>query len=60
MGRLCTGRVAGYDLEDAVREAGALRLRPILLTTLAIALGAAIMVPAAVFGGWHWRYLLLS
>jgi len=41
----------GYDLEDAVREAGAVRLRPILLTTLAIALGTAIMVPDAVFGG---------
>jgi len=41
----------GYGLEDAVREAGAIRLRPILLTTLAIALGTAIMVPDAVFGG---------
>jgi len=41
----------GYELEDAVREAGAIRLRPILLTTLAIALGTAIMVPDAVFGG---------
>ncbi len=41
----------GYDLEDAVREAGAVRLRPILLTTLAIVLGTAIMVPDAVFGG---------
>jgi len=41
----------GYSLEDAVREAGAIRLRPILLTTLAIALGTAIMVPDAVFGG---------
>lgn len=41
----------GYSLDDAVREAGAIRLRPILLTTLAIALGTAIMVPDAVFGG---------
>jgi len=41
----------GYDIDDAVREAGAIRLRPILLTTLAIALGTAIMVPDAVFGG---------
>jgi multidrug efflux pump subunit AcrB len=41
----------GYSLEDSVREAGAIRLRPILLTTLAIALGTAIMVPDAVFGG---------
>ena len=41
----------GYEINDAVREAGAIRLRPILLTTLAIALGTAIMVPDAVFGG---------
>ena len=41
----------GHNLDDAVREAGAIRLRPILLTTLAIALGTAIMVPDAVFGG---------
>ncbi len=41
----------GHNIEDAVREAGAVRLRPILLTTLAIALGTAIMVPDAVFGG---------
>ena len=41
----------GYEVDDAVREAGAVRLRPILLTTLAIALGTAIMVPDPVFGG---------
>lgn len=41
----------GYGLDDAVREAGAVRLRPIMLTTLAIALGTAIMVPDPVFGG---------
>ena len=41
----------GYALDDAVREAGKVRLRPIMLTTLAIALGTAIMVPDAVFGG---------
>ena len=41
----------GYALDDAVREAGAVRLRPIMLTTLAIALGTAIMVPDPVFGG---------
>ncbi|MEN8179873.1 MAG: efflux RND transporter permease subunit [Pseudomonadota bacterium] len=41
----------GYALDDAVREAGADRLRPIMLTTLAIALGTAIMVPDPVFGG---------
>ena len=41
----------GYDMDDAIREAGAIRLRPIMLTTMAIALGTAIMVPDAVFGG---------
>jgi multidrug efflux pump subunit AcrB len=41
----------GYSLEEAVREAGAVRLRPILLTTAAIALGTGIMVPDPVFGG---------
>ena len=41
----------GYPLDEAVREAGAVRLRPILLTTLAIALGTAIMLPDPVFGG---------
>ena len=41
----------GYSLEEAAREAGAVRLRPILLTTLAIALGTSIMVPDPVFGG---------
>ncbi|WP_029131797.1 efflux RND transporter permease subunit [Sedimenticola selenatireducens] len=41
----------GHPIEEAVREAGAVRLRPILLTTLAIALGTAIMVPDPVMGG---------
>jgi multidrug efflux pump subunit AcrB len=41
----------GHPLDEAVREAGAVRLRPILLTTLAIVLGSAIMVPDPVFGG---------
>ncbi len=41
----------GYALDDAVCEAGAIRLRPIMLTTLAIGLGTAIMVPDPVFGG---------
>jgi multidrug efflux pump subunit AcrB len=41
----------GWTREQSVREAGALRLQPILLTTLAIVLGTAIMVPDPVFGG---------
>ena len=41
----------GMPLKEAVSEAGAVRMRPILLTTLAIILGSAIMVPDPVFGG---------
>ncbi|MCU7842078.1 MAG: efflux RND transporter permease subunit [Candidatus Thiodiazotropha sp. (ex Troendleina suluensis)] len=41
----------GYSLDEAVLEAGAVRLRPILLTTMAIVLGTAIMIPDPVFGG---------
>lgn len=42
---------AGVSLREAVREAGAVRLRPILLTALAIVLGSAVMLSDAVFGG---------
>jgi multidrug efflux pump subunit AcrB len=41
----------GYELEEAVREAGAVRLRPILLTTVTILFGVAPMAPDPVFGG---------
>ena len=41
----------GINLEEAACEAGALRLIPITLTTLAIAFGTMIMVPDPVFGG---------
>lgn len=41
----------GMPLEEATRRAGAVRLRPILLTTLAIVMGTVIMVPDPVFGG---------
>jgi len=44
-------RKAGHPLEDAVLEAGMTRLRPILLTALAIILGTFIMVFDPVFGG---------
>ena len=42
---------AGLSLEDALIDAGAVRLRPILLTTLAIVLGSLILMPDPVFGG---------
>jgi multidrug efflux pump subunit AcrB len=41
----------GVPLDEACRSAAAVRLRPILLTTLAIVLGSAIMIPDPVFGG---------
>lgn len=41
----------GMPLSFAVRQAGVVRLRPIMLTTLAIVLGSGIMVPDPVFGG---------
>ena len=44
-------RAEGYSLEEAVSEAGAVRLRPILLTALAIMFGTAVMLTDPVFGG---------
>jgi multidrug efflux pump subunit AcrB len=44
-------RAQGMTLRDAVAESGAVRLRPILLTALAIILGSAIMLTDPVFGG---------
>lgn len=44
-------RQRGHCVNDAVRKAGEVRLRPILLTTLAIVLGTAVMIPDPVMGG---------
>lgn len=44
-------RRQGHTLRDAVLQAGITRMRPILLTALAIVLGTAIMVVDPVFGG---------
>ena len=41
----------GIEIEEAIKQAATLRLRPIMLTTLAIALGTWIMVSDPVFGG---------
>jgi len=41
----------GIPLHEAVSEAGAVRLRPILLTALAIILGSIVMITDPVFGG---------
>ncbi len=44
-------RARGYSLQESVAQAGAVRLRPILLTALAIIFGSAIMITDPVFGG---------
>ncbi len=44
-------RRQGMELREAILEAGAVRLRPILLTTLAIMLGSAVMLIDPVFSG---------
>jgi multidrug efflux pump subunit AcrB len=44
-------RRAGHALDEAVLQAGVVRLRPILLTAFAIILGTLIMAFDPVFGG---------
>jgi len=44
-------RRQGMGLTEAILEAGAVRLRPILLTALAIIFGSMVMLSDAVFGG---------
>ena len=44
-------RNAGHTLESAVMQAGITRLRPILLTAIAIILGTLVMIFDPVFGG---------
>jgi multidrug efflux pump subunit AcrB len=44
-------RRAGHSLEQAVLQAGVTRLRPILLTAIAIVLGTMVMIFDPVFGG---------
>ena len=44
-------RRAGHSLEKAVFQAGVTRLRPILLTAIAIVLGTMVMIFDPVFGG---------
>ena len=42
---------AGMPLNDALCEAGAVRLKPIMLTTITIMFGSAVMISDPVFGG---------
>ncbi|MHB1951192.1 MAG: efflux RND transporter permease subunit [Acidiferrobacteraceae bacterium] len=44
-------RRAGHSLDEAVLQAGIVRLRPILLTALAIIFGTLVMIVDPVFGG---------
>ncbi|MHB8455779.1 MAG: efflux RND transporter permease subunit [Acidiferrobacterales bacterium] len=44
-------RRSGHDVREAVLQAGITRMRPILLTALAIIFGTAVMVADPVFGG---------
>ena len=44
-------RAEGHPLDQAVLEAGAVRLRPILLTALAIIFGSSVMLTDPVFNG---------
>jgi multidrug efflux pump subunit AcrB len=44
-------RKGGHSVDEAVLQAGVVRLRPILLTAFAIILGTAIMAFDPVFGG---------
>lgn len=44
-------RRQGIPIKEAILEAGAVRLRPILLTALAVMMGSAVMLTDPVFGG---------
>ena len=44
-------RAHGMSLHEAVYQAGVIRARPILLTTLAVMLGSSVMLADPVFGG---------
>lgn len=41
----------GKDLKDAVIESGAIRTRPVVLTTIAVVAGALFMLPDPIFAG---------
>ncbi|HSR58829.1 MAG TPA: efflux RND transporter permease subunit, partial [Candidatus Binataceae bacterium] len=47
----------GLSLEDAVLEAGAIRLRPIVLTAAAAMLGSAVITLDPVFSGLAWAFI---
>jgi multidrug efflux pump subunit AcrB len=50
-------RAQGRDLREAIVEAGATRLRPILLTAGAALLGAWVIVLDPIFSGLAWAFI---
>jgi multidrug efflux pump subunit AcrB len=51
------GLARGFKLEDAILEAGAIRLRPIALTAGAAMLGSAIITLDPIFSGLAWSFI---
>jgi multidrug efflux pump subunit AcrB len=47
----------GYDIIDALVEAGSMRFRPILITALAVIFGSAILVTDPVWNGLAWSLI---
>ncbi|MHB8282171.1 MAG: efflux RND transporter permease subunit [bacterium] len=47
----------GYDIIDALVEAGSMRFRPILITALAVIFGSAILVTDPVWNGLAWALI---
>ena len=47
----------GYDIEDALVEAGAMRARPIIITALAVIFGSVILVTDPVWNGLAWALI---
>jgi multidrug efflux pump subunit AcrB len=45
------GTANGKSLEDAVIESGAIRTRPVVLTTVTVMVGALFMLPDPIFSG---------
>ncbi len=51
------GLARGLSLEDAILEAGAIRLRPIALTAGAAMLGSAVITLDPIFSGLAWAFI---
>ena len=51
------GLARGLSLENAILEAGTIRLRPILLTAGAAMLGSAVITLDPIFSGLAWAFI---